>query len=286
MCSNTGDKSLFFRDTEELLRRARFLRDTGFRRVVVTGGEATIHPGFWTVIEWLSANGITWDINSHGRSFSTPGFAERAVGNGLQRAIVSLHSFDAPTSAAIFGVSEEAHEGSVAGIRALVEAGVHVMLNCVISRLNLDQLEDYLETGLTLFGSDVEFKFVFPSTIGKGGEWSEIAELRYSDVRDRVVGVKSLASRLACEDRLRVVSELRTSRSGHREFRAVDVRGVSLPRRRHGRSCVLDASYRSRAVGVRRGVPRVYRAASLFRSRAAFMRDDSGRVSCIRFSLR
>src|ERR1043166_2085860 len=47
MCSNTGEASLFFHPTETLLRRAAFLHDRGFRRAVVTGGEPTIHPGFW-----------------------------------------------------------------------------------------------------------------------------------------------------------------------------------------------------------------------------------------------
>jgi MoaA/NifB/PqqE/SkfB family radical SAM enzyme len=195
MCSNTGERSLFFRSTEELLRRAAYLQGLGFRRVVVTGGEATIHPGFWTVIDWLAAHGIVWDINTHGRTFSEPHFARRAVERGLERAIVSLHSFDPPTSAAIFGVREQDHHGTVAGIEALLEAGVDVMLNCVLTRLNLTQLEEYLETGHRRFGKTVAFKFVFPSTIGKGGRWPEIA-LRYDDVCEQVQRLRARATQL------------------------------------------------------------------------------------------
>src|SRR5438105_12634697 len=79
MCSNTGEASLFFHPTETLLRRAALLRDHGFRRAVVTGGEPTIHPGFWTVVERLDAEGFTWDSNTHGRSVAKDGFAGRAV---------------------------------------------------------------------------------------------------------------------------------------------------------------------------------------------------------------
>ncbi len=193
MCSNTGDKSLFFHDVEELLRRADYLHGLGFRRVVATGGEATIHPGFWEVIERLAALGMVWDINTHGRSFAQPGFTERAVDNGLQRAIVSLHSFDPPTSAAIFGVKESDHHGTVAGVQNLVETGVGVMLNCVVSRLNLEQLSEYLQTGADRFGAAVSFKFVFPSTIGKGGAWAEIASLRYDDVRTTILALDEQA---------------------------------------------------------------------------------------------
>src|SRR5262245_18999157 len=66
MCSNTGEASLFFHATERLLARAAYLQSCGFRRAVVTGGESTIHPGFWTIVEWLHAEGFTWDINTHG----------------------------------------------------------------------------------------------------------------------------------------------------------------------------------------------------------------------------
>ena len=84
MCSNTGERSLFFHPTDELLRRAAFLHDLGFRRAVITGGEATIHPGFWTVVERLAAYGMAWDTNTHGRTYATPGFAQRAVDTGLR----------------------------------------------------------------------------------------------------------------------------------------------------------------------------------------------------------
>jgi len=196
MCSNTGDAALFFHSTDELLRRAAFLRSLGFQRAVVTGGEATIHPGFWTVVEQLAAYAMTWDINTHGRSFHQPAFARRAVDTGLKRAIVSLHSHHAATSAAIFGANQAAHRETVAGIGCLLEAGVAVMLNCVLTRLNLAHLEDYLRDGTERFGRAVAFKFVFPSTIGKGGGWSGIAGLRYRETREPVRRLRALAARL------------------------------------------------------------------------------------------
>jgi hypothetical protein len=196
MCSNTGEASLFFHSTEELLRRAVFLESRGFRRVVVTGGEATIHPGFWRIIERLAAADMLWDVNTHGRTFSRAGFAERAVATGLRRAIVSLHSFDAPTSAVIFGADEAAHRETVSGIDRLLEAGVGVMLNCVLTQLNLNQLDAYLREGARRYGRRVAFKFVFPSTIGKGGGWPAIASLRYDDVRRPVRGLRALAAHL------------------------------------------------------------------------------------------
>ena len=177
MCSNTGEAALFFHPTETLLRRADFLHRYGFRRAVVTGGEPTIHPGFWTVVEHLAADGFTWDVNTHGRSFAKEGFARRAVGQGLKRAIVSLHSHVPATSATIFGTREDAHHETVAGIDRLVDADVDVTLNCVLTRLNLGELEEYLRTEHARYGARAAFKFVFPTTLGKGGSWEGIATL-------------------------------------------------------------------------------------------------------------
>src|SRR5437867_9936274 len=87
MCSNTGEAALFFHPTDKLLERAAFLHRSGFRHAVVTGGEPTIHPGFWTVVERLEADSFTWDVNTHGQTFAKDGFARRAAQHGLQRAI-------------------------------------------------------------------------------------------------------------------------------------------------------------------------------------------------------
>jgi MoaA/NifB/PqqE/SkfB family radical SAM enzyme len=196
MCSNTGDAALFFHPTDELLRRADFLHGAGFRRVVVTGGEATIHPGFWSVIERLSAYRMRWDCNTHGRTFARPGFAARAVGLGLRRAIVSLHSHRPAESAAIFGTGETAHHETVRGIEQLVGAGVAVMLNCVLTTHNLDHLDAYLRFGVARFDGRTTFKFVFPSTLGKGGRWAGIAPLRYRDVAAAVRRVQTIGAAL------------------------------------------------------------------------------------------
>lgn len=195
MCSNTGEAALFFHPTEKLLERADFLHRHGFRRAVVTGGEPTIHPGFWTVIERLEAHGFTWDINTHGRSFAKDGFARRAADHGLQRAIVSLHSHVPATSAAIFGTRENAHHETVAGIDRLVEVGVYVMLNCVLTQLSLGEVDDYLRFGHERYGDRAVFKFVFPSTLGKGGRWPGIA-LRYGDVLETVRRLRATAREL------------------------------------------------------------------------------------------
>ena len=198
MCSNSGRKEAFFINTPELVNRADWLAEQGFRRVVLTGGEPTIHPGFWDVVARLGERRIVWDINTHGRTFADTEFAERSRNEGLDRAIVSLHSQDVATSCLISGIKEGAHHETVAGIRNLCHVGVDVMINCVITKQNAAELESFVDYCVEAFGAGIEIKFAFPSTSGKGGQWDGIQlqyrqveeELRRARARGRTLGIK------------------------------------------------------------------------------------------------
>jgi MoaA/NifB/PqqE/SkfB family radical SAM enzyme len=195
MCSNSGRKAAFFIETQELLQRVDRLAGLGCRRVVLTGGEPTIHPGFWKVVAELRERGIRWDINSHGRTFSDDTFAARARDEGLERAIISLHSHDVSVSCAISGVKPKAHFETLAGIRNLVHAGAFVMINFVVTRLNVGEPARFLNACVEAFGPSIEVKFAFPTTSGKGGGWDGI-QLRYAAVQTPLAEARTHARKL------------------------------------------------------------------------------------------
>ena len=195
MCSNSGRPEAFFIKTPELLRRVEHLAEAGFRRVVLTGGEPTIHPGMWEVVAALRERGMEWDCNTHGGSFADADLARRAAKAGLKRAIVSVHSHRPDVSAAIFGVSESKHEQTVQGIANLAATKVRVLLNAVVTRLNADHLAEYVRWVVDQFGTKVRMKIAFPSTSGKGGEWPEI-HIRYEEIKDEIARVREAAVEL------------------------------------------------------------------------------------------
>ncbi len=189
MCSNSGRPEGWYTDPDELLRRVEFLRDQGIKRVIVTGGEPTIHSGFWPVVERLVDAGIAWDINTHGRTFADLEFAERALAQGLERVIVSLHSHVSAVSCEISGFQPRHHDETLEGIDHLVEGGADVMVNCVFCQPNLGHLVEYLDFCIDRWGDEVKMKFAFPTTTGRGGEWEGI-HLRYDDVRQPVAALR------------------------------------------------------------------------------------------------
>ena len=197
MCSNSGRPAGWYPATEDLLRRLDFVASQGFGRLILTGGEPTIHRGFWAVVARLRELDLTWDINTHGRSFADPDFTERALNEGLERAIVSLHAHLAPISCEIAGFEPRQHEETVAGIDQLVQGGAEVMLNCVLCRPNLDHLLDHMDWCVARWGRELKLKFAFPNTIGRGGGWPGI-QLRYGEVAPvvRALRRRALASQV------------------------------------------------------------------------------------------
>jgi MoaA/NifB/PqqE/SkfB family radical SAM enzyme len=246
MCSNTGRPEAFFIPTPELLRRVDALFEQGMLRVVITGGEPTIHPGFWDVVLGLGQRGIVWDINSHGRTFAELDFAEKAREQGLERAIISLHSHEVAISALISGVKAKAHHETIAGIKNLSHVGVHVLVNFVLTTHNATEPPAFVEYCSETFGCAVDIKFAFPTTSGKGGEWDGI-QLRYSDVAPAIREARQVAKDLGTKIHfesvpnciLRDAGLRNLSRSGFGETHYLeDVHGESLFSIRH-----IEASF-------------------------------------------
>lgn len=195
MCTNSGRPEAWFQQTEELLRRADFLHRAGIRRVVLTGGEPTIHPGFWAVVARLNAHGMAWDINTNGSRFADGAFAARACDEGLLRAIVSLHHHDPEASQRISGMNARGHLEVLAGIGHLIDGGVTVLVNCVLTREILGKVSGFLDFVVDRWGTAPAVKLAFPSTAGKGGAWDGI-QLRYDDVRTELLSARRHAESL------------------------------------------------------------------------------------------
>lgn len=240
MCSNSGRVDAAAPTTEELLRRVGFLADAGLRRVVLTGGEPTGHVGFEAVVARLVELGIVWDVNTNGRAFARQELVERAVAAGLRRAIVSLHAHEAAVSDRLTGCPG-GYAQTVAGVRGLLDGGVWVMVNCVLTRWNLDALDAYVAFCREAFGEGVLVKLAFPWLGGRGGGWEGI-DLRYSEVGEAVRRAREAAEqhglRLLCESFpscvLRDPGARDASRSGFGETHYLDdVTGDRLYSIRH-----------------------------------------------------
>ena len=182
MCTNSGHLAGRVPDAPELLGRIDFVAERGVPRVVLTGGEPTIHPAFFDVVERVVAHGMRWDVNTNGRAFGHAPFAKHAAREGLGRALVSLHSHSPEVHAMISGTSARAHAQTIAGIRHLRDEGVDVVVNLVLTVHSLPEVAQYLAFCSEELGAGVGIKIAFPSLYSQGREWAGI-DVRYRQVK-------------------------------------------------------------------------------------------------------
>lgn len=129
-------------DAEQVLTWIEDLRAAGARSLIISGGEPTLDRRLEDYVRrarQLGFESVTLETNAI--QFGKADLASRLRAAGLSSCFVSLHSGDAATSDLITR-APGTFARTVAGIRALLEAGVPVRLNCVMTREGIDHLAD------------------------------------------------------------------------------------------------------------------------------------------------
>jgi hypothetical protein len=141
-------------DAEQVLTWIEDLRAAGARGLIISGGEPTLDRRLEDYVRRareLGFEAVTLETNAI--QFAKPGLAERLRDAGVTSCFVSLHSGDAATSDRITR-APGTFTRTVAGIRALLAAGVPVRLNCVMTREGIDHLEHVPTFVHETFGRD------------------------------------------------------------------------------------------------------------------------------------
>ncbi len=115
----------------------------GVTRLTVCGGEPTIWKPLPELIERATrVHGMRTHLNTNAIRMRQPGYARMLREKGLRTMLVSLHSHDAATSDRMTR-APGTHTRTVEGIRAALDAGLLVILNCAVERDNVTTLADH-----------------------------------------------------------------------------------------------------------------------------------------------
>ena len=116
-------------------------RAEGCRRVVLSGGEPTLHPDFIRIIGLARESGYTHiQAITNGRLFCYAGLLKRAVKSGLSEVTFSVHGACAAQHDLLVGVPG-AFSQTLRGIaNALKISGLIVSSDIVVNRINVDSL--------------------------------------------------------------------------------------------------------------------------------------------------
>jgi len=125
-------------------------RARGATRLVLSGGEPTIHPGFLDLVAAGRRAGYRWvQAISNGRMFTYDRFAERAVAAGLDEATVSFHGHTPELHDRLVG-APGAFAQALRGLRNLQRLGRVVSVDVVVCRPNVRHLAEMLRFFLEL----------------------------------------------------------------------------------------------------------------------------------------
>jgi MoaA/NifB/PqqE/SkfB family radical SAM enzyme len=121
-------------------------RKKGLRRVVLSGGEPTVHPEFVAIVALARELGYEHiQTITNGRRFCYEDFFRQAVAAGLDEATFSLHGNTSDLHDRLTKVPGSFVQAVSALRRALAVPGFIVSVDVVINRLNLPVLRDHLD---------------------------------------------------------------------------------------------------------------------------------------------
>lgn len=136
------------------------------QRIILTGGEPTLHPDFPTILKLLSERGVSFSLFTNGR-WRTPDAIIRLLyrTTGFEGMLISLHGPDASTHEC-FTRTPNSFAEAAANIRRTADAGLSFNTCCVITRWNYDQVRQTYENAMRLGAN----KVVFNRYVGRDGD--------------------------------------------------------------------------------------------------------------------
>lgn len=119
------------------------LAELGVPHLILTGGEATLHPDLPEIIRYADGKGMVVGLNTNGRHIAHKPYMEQLAETGLNHVQVTLASNRADMHNAMMGA--KAFEQTVAGIENAVASKVHVITNTTLMRNNMDHAEEIID---------------------------------------------------------------------------------------------------------------------------------------------
>ena len=177
--SNTHDGSN--RSTEEIKKQILDGRSKGMTRLILSGGEPTIHPHFIDFVRLGTLAGYRKvQTVTNGRLFAYPQFLQRSLAAGLNEITFSLHGPNARVHDALVGVPGAFDQETTALKAALADGRPVVNIDVVINKGNIKVLPEMLE----LFISWGVHEFDLLQVVPFGRAFNEGRESLFYDLKE------------------------------------------------------------------------------------------------------
>ena len=184
-CLDAWNHNGTYIDTSQLMQYIALGHQLGRERLILSGGEPTIHPDYVKFIRHGRKVGYDWiQTVSNGMMFAYPEFTRKCLNAGLDEVTMSIHGHTARIQDRLCGVKgafDKAIQG-IRNIRALSGGRTVINIDIVINKQNIKHLRDTID----LFrGMDIhEFDLLYMVPFGRG--FAEYRRQLYFDLDDHV----------------------------------------------------------------------------------------------------
>jgi molybdenum cofactor biosynthesis enzyme MoaA len=171
------------RDREEVKRQILDGRRKGATRLILSGGEPTIHPNFVDFVRLGARSGYSKiQTVTNGRLFAYGSFLKRSLDEGLSEITFSLHGPNAKVHDALVG-TRGAFEEEMAGLRAALADGRPIVnVDIVVNRGNVKHLPEMLRMLIEMGVGEFDLLQVVPFgrafTDGRDTLFYDLEEMR------------------------------------------------------------------------------------------------------------
>ncbi len=154
-------------------------RKKGMSRLILSGGEPTMHPNFLDFVKLGKRAGYPKvQTVTNGRMFKYPDFLNTAANNGLDEITFSLHGHTAKLHDALVG-TPGAFVEETAGLKAALASGRFIInIDIVINKQNIKHLPEMLETFIGWGVQEFDLLHIIPF----GNAWSDARDHLFYDL--------------------------------------------------------------------------------------------------------
>lgn len=160
---------------ERAVRVIDKLKILGIKECVITGGEPTLHPDLFKIIEYLKQNRIKTTLLTNGRRLKDMDYTKSLLTTGVDRIAVSIEGLK-ETHEKITGAKGSFDE-TLAGIKNLIKLNANFNTITTIGKTNLREIEDLYSFLNNLGVKSIVFNVAGPSFLRKHNETPNLTEL-------------------------------------------------------------------------------------------------------------
>ncbi len=166
------------------------LHVVGVPHLIMTGGEATLHPDLPEIIHYADSLGHIVGLNTNGRKLAHKPYMQTLVEAGLNHVQVTLGSCHPNVHDAMMGA--RSFQQTVRGIQNALDSQVHLITNTTLMRTNMDHVEEIID-----FLYDLGLRtFAMNGMIYSGGGFAHSSAIFEEEMPPLLIRVRDRAEEL------------------------------------------------------------------------------------------